>query len=46
MLSLSTILDYVQGALRKKQLIFSFIDHFKKIIKIRYMSILSFIILN
>ena len=33
-------------ALRKKQLKASFIDHFKKIIKIRHMSIFSFIILN
>ena len=33
-------------ALQKKQLKASFIDHFKKIIKIRHMSIFSFIILN
>ena len=37
---------YVQGALRKKQLKVSFIDHSKKIIKIRRMSIFSFIILS
>ena len=37
---------YAQGALRKKQLKASFIDHFKKIIKMRHMSIFSFIILN
>ena len=33
-------------ALQKKQLKASFIDHFKKIIKMRRMSIFSFIILN
>ena len=33
-------------ALQKKQLKASFIDHFKKIIKIRHMSTFSFIILN
>ena len=32
---------YAQGALRKKQLKVSFIDHSKKIIKIRRMSVLS-----
>ena len=37
---------YAQGALRKKQLKVSFIDHSKKIIKIRHMSIFSFIILS
>ena len=37
---------YAQGALPKKQLKASFINHFKKIIKIRRMSIFSFIILN
>ena len=37
---------YAQGALRKKQLKVSFIDHSKKIIKIRRMSIFSFIILS
>ena len=37
---------YVQGALRKKQLKDYFIDHFTKIVKIRHMSIFSFIILN
>ena len=33
---------YAQGALPKKQLKASFINHFKKIIKIRRMSIFSF----
>ena len=37
---------YAQGALRKKQMKTYFIDHFKKIIKIRYVSIFNFIILN
>ena len=43
---LTATVVYAQGALRKKQLKASFIDHFKKIIKIRHMSIFSFIILN
>ena len=43
--TLSTIGDYKQGALRKRPLTAYFLDHFKKI-KIRYMSIFSFIILN
>ena len=43
--TLSTIGDYKQGALRKRPLIAYFLDHVKKI-KIRYMSIFSFIILN
>ena len=37
---------YAHCALRKKQLKGSFIEHFKKIIKIRRMSFFSFIILN
>ena len=36
---------YIQGALRKMQLIAYFLDHFKKI-EIRYISIFGFIILN
>ena len=37
---------YAQGALRKKQLKDYFIDHSKKIIKLRHMSFFNFIILN
>ena len=43
---LTATVVYAEGGPRKKQLKASFIDHFKKIIKIRHMSILSFIILN
>ena len=43
---LTATVVYAQGALQKKQLRASFIDHFKKIIKMRRMSIFSFIILN
>ena len=43
--TLSTTWDYKHGALRKKTLIAYFLDHFKKI-KIWYMTIFSFVILD
>ena len=43
--TLSTKWDYKQDALRKETLIVYFLDHFKKI-KIWYMSIFSFVILD
>ena len=49
-LTTKDIVDFLTAtvvyALRKKQLKVSFIDHFKKISKIRHMSTFGFIILN
>ena len=39
---LTAALAYVQGALRRKRMTASFVDHFRKIIKIQYASTFSF----
>ena len=44
-LSLIYETSYMQGALRKMQLVAFFLDHFKKI-EMQYISIFGFIILN